>query len=105
MMRILLKTRNLFTRSQLEGAWGKAGARMLGDEVGVPDLIVLDLTLPDAEQEIARLRARFPGVELLVFGPHVDGTAFKRARTAGSTAQVARGKVVERVLARLNSAD
>ncbi len=37
----------------------------------------------------------------MAFGPHVDGEAFKPVRAAGATGQVARGKVVQRVLSRL----
>ena len=68
-----------------------------------PDLIAVDLTANSALAWIESLKAKYPDIEILAFGPHVDGDAFKQARVAGATSQVARGKVVERVLKRLQS--
>jgi DNA-binding NarL/FixJ family response regulator len=96
-MKILLVSDNLFTRSQLEGAWRGAGAAVAGAEP--PDLIAVDLNLADAADRIRDLRARHPGTRILAFGPHVDGESFKEARAAGADIGVARGRVVERVLA------
>ncbi len=92
------------TRTQLEGTWSNAGAEILPmDSEITPDLIVVDLTASSALAQIESLQAQYPDIEILVFGPHVDGEAFKQARVAGATSQVARGKVVERVLKRLQS--
>jgi hypothetical protein len=98
-MKILLHTHNLMTRAQLEDTWRKAGADVFSTESGAqPELIVIDLTAPTAMKQIQIWRDRFPGVEILVFGPHVDGEAFKQAKLAGASSQVARGKIVERVM-------
>ena len=98
-MNILLYSDNLMTRAQLEGTWRNAGAvvftRITEAE---PDLIVLDLTANAAMAQIEAFRAEYPDTEILVFCPHVDGDAFKQAKMAGASSQVARGKVVERVL-------
>ena len=99
-MRILLWTDNLLTRSNLEGTWANYGARMLvrgSDEL--PDLVVVDLSARDVQRHIHGLRERYPHAEILAFGPHVDGEAFKQAKAAGASSQVSRGKVLERVLA------
>ncbi len=101
-MNILLHTHNLMTRAQLEDTWRKAGAQVHTRETAdTPQLIVIDLTAPAALQQIPALREKYPDTEILVFGPHVDGTAFKQAKAAGATSVVARGKVVERVLKQL----
>jgi len=46
---------------------------------------------------IQTLREDFPNTKILVFGPHADGDAFRQAKQVGTTSQVARGKVMERV--------
>jgi hypothetical protein len=43
-------------------------------------------------EPVRRLREQYPDVEILAFGPHVDGEAFKKAKAAGATGQVARGR-------------
>ncbi len=92
------------TCAQLEGTWGNAGAEILPkDSESTPDLIVVDLTAGTSLAQIGSLQAKYPDIEILAFGPHVYGEAFKQARIAGATSQVARGKVVERVLKRLQS--
>ncbi len=103
-MNILLCTDNLMTRAQLEDTWRKAGAELISaGSRTMPDLILVDLTLDAAPAIIEALRTDYPGTELLVFGPHVDGDAFKQARNAGATSQVSRGKVVDRVLKQLKA--
>ncbi|NNF96910.1 MAG: hypothetical protein HKM94_08300 [Halobacteria archaeon] len=101
-MKILLYTDNLMTRAQLEDTWRKAGAEVFnkGTETE-PDIIVIDLTAGAVLAQIQTLRADYPHTDILAFGPHVDGEAFKQAKAAGATSQVARGKVVERVLKQL----
>lgn len=103
-MFIQLITENLFTRSQLEGAWRNAGADVgVEGPDGGPSLIVIDLTLPDAVDNIRSLRQRYPGVEILAFAPHLDGESFKQARAAGTTSGVARAQVRDRVLAQISN--
>lgn len=100
-MRIHLVCDNLLTRTRLQETWTRAGADVIRgvDEAG--DLVVVDLTSKNAVEQIADARDRFPDAEILAFGPHVDGDAFKAARVAGANKLVARGKVVEKILARL----
>ena len=87
------------TRAQLQDTWRKAGADVFTSETEyAPDLIVIDLTAPAASQQIQMLHDKYPQTEILVFGPHVDGEAFRQAKAAGATSQVARGNVVDRVL-------
>jgi DNA-binding response OmpR family regulator len=105
MTRILLLTDNLMTRVQLESRWRKAGAdvRDHEDEKADYDLLVIDLVGPDAAGRVKRLKARHPGSRLIAFGPHVDGAAFKAAKAAGADECVARGSVIDRVLARIET--
>ena len=101
-MKIFLHTHNLVTRAQLQDTWCKAGADVFTSESDyAPDLIVIDLTAPAALQQIQMLHDKYPQTEILVFGPHVDGEAFRQAKAAGATSQVARGSVVDRVLKQL----
>jgi DNA-binding NarL/FixJ family response regulator len=101
-MKILLWSDDLMTRTRIEAAWKPAGAQMLKKtDTDTPELIVVDLTARDAAEHIRRLRAAHPQLPILAFGPHVDGDAFKAAKAAGADELVARGKVVERVLAKL----
>ncbi len=101
-MRILLYTDNLLTRSNLEATWRNHGAQCLPrDAADSAQLIVVDLTAKDATRHIRRLREQNAKVDIIAFGPHVDGVAFKRAKTAGATRQVARSKVLDRILSEL----
>lgn len=101
-MNILLWCDDLLSRTRIEAAWKAAGATVLRKtDSGVPDLIVVDLTAVNATAEIVRLRTTHPAATILAFGPHVDGDAFRGAKTAGAHECVARGKVVERVLGKL----
>jgi len=101
-MKILLWCDDIMSRTRIESAWKAAGAHVLRKNASEqPDLVVMDLTAHNALTEIERLRAAWPEVKILAFGPHVDGAAFKQAKAAGASELVARGKVVERVLARL----
>jgi DNA-binding NarL/FixJ family response regulator len=103
-VKILLWCDDLMTRTRIESSWKAAGAEILRKaSTDRPDLIVLDLTVRKAFAEIERLRTVWPDVDVLAFGPHVDGDAFQQARAVGATEVVARGSVVERVLARLKS--
>ena len=102
LMKIVLRTDNLLTRSNLETTWRNHGAQCLPrDAADSAQLIVVDLNAKDATRHIRRLRAQNPDVDIIAFGPHVDGEAFKRAKAAGATGQVARSKVLDRVLSQL----
>jgi DNA-binding NarL/FixJ family response regulator len=106
-MKILLWCDDLMSRTRIESAWKAAGAQVLRkNTTETPDLVVMDLTARDALAEIARLQDAYPGVDILAFGPHVDGEAFKQAKAAGAREIVARGAVIDRVLGKLGrSAD
>jgi DNA-binding NarL/FixJ family response regulator len=101
-MKILLWSDDLMSRTRIESAWKAAGAQVLRKNASEqPDLVVMDLTARNALDEITRLRGANPDLDILAFGPHVDGDAFKAAKAAGASELVARGKVIERVLAKL----
>lgn len=101
-MKIQLWSDDLLSRTRIESAWKAAGAQVLRKNATEhPDLVVMDLTARNALDELARLRREAPALEILAFGPHVDGDAFKAAKAAGASEIVARGKVIERVLAKL----
>jgi DNA-binding NarL/FixJ family response regulator len=103
-MKILLWSDDLMSRVRIESAWRQAGAHVLKKhDADRPDCIVMDLTARDALAQIERLRGSYPDVDILAFGPHVDGEGFKAARAAGATEVVARSAVVERGLRRLQS--
>lgn len=101
-MKILLWCDDLMSRTRIESAWKAAGAQVLRKNTAEqPDLVVMDLTAANAMTEIERLRKSLPDIPIIAFGPHVDGDAFKLAKTAGASELVARGKVTERVLLKL----
>jgi DNA-binding NarL/FixJ family response regulator len=100
----MLWTDDLMSRVRIESAWKSAGAQLLKkDAAETPDLVVMDLTAREALVHIRALRQANPGIDILAFGPHVDGEAFKAAKEAGATELVARGAVIERVLKRLTA--
>lgn len=104
-MKILLWSDDLMSRVRIESACKQAGAQILKKTAtDPPDCIVIDLTARDALAHITRLRAEFPAVDILAFGPHVDGEGFRAAKSAGATELVARGAVVERILRKLQPA-
>ncbi|MHB8409358.1 MAG: response regulator [Acidiferrobacterales bacterium] len=101
-MKILLLSDDLMSRVRIESRWKAAGAQLLKNDSAVePDLIVVDLGVADALESISRMHNAHPGTDILAFGPHVDGDAFRQAKAAGATHLVARGKLVEKVLARI----
>ena len=105
-MNIRLYCNDLMTRVRLESRFRSAGATILKpQEDAAPDLLLIDLTLATAASDIATLRSQHPDCRIIAFGPHVDGDAFKAAKQAGADELVARGKVMERVLARIKSED
>ena len=101
-MKILLLSDDLMTRVRIESRWKSAGAQLLRDgSAADPDLVVVDLGARDALERIRHLRDTHPTAEILAFGPHVAADIFRQARAAGATQLVARGKVVEKVLAQI----
>lgn len=104
-MKVLLWCDDLMSRMRVESALKASGATVLKrTATEAPDCILVDLTARDAIGHIGRLRAAHPGSEIVAFGPHVDGAAFKAAREAGAGEVVARGAVVERLQRRLKGA-
>lgn len=99
--RILLITRNLMTRVQLESRWKGLGAIVTQKPQDPVDLIVLDLGQDDALALTGSLKRQHPAARLIAFGPHVDGEAFRQARAAGVDECVARGSVMEKVASRM----
>jgi len=99
--RLLLVTDNLMTRSWLEPPCRAAGAELVREGDAEPDLIAVDLTAQRSLERLTELRASHPGARILAFGPHVDTDAFEGARRAGADEVVARGKALDRLLARL----
>jgi hypothetical protein len=84
---ILSKIAPAVTHSGLEMAVMKPGNPVPASAVGM----LLDLTCPgDWESTVEAARAR--DLEVIGFGPHVDGELMKRARRAGCTRVMARSK-------------
>ncbi|WP_038052459.1 hypothetical protein [Thioalkalivibrio sp. ALJ1] len=102
-MQIHLDTPDLMTRVRLESRWRSAGANVTSSQMpGHPDLVVVDLGTRGVEA-IADWRQRYPEARILAFGPHVEGEMLKAARQSGADEVVVRGKVADRVAAKLES--
>lgn len=102
-LKILLWTDDLMSRTRIESRWKIAGAQLVKrNDEATADLLVMDLGAKDALSHIERLRTERPELEIIAYGPHVDGAAFKAAREAGATEVVARGQVVVRIARRLS---
>jgi DNA-binding NarL/FixJ family response regulator len=101
MKRLWLITDNLMTRSWLEPPCRAAGAELVREGAEEPDLIAVDLAAQRSLERLAELRAAHPRARILAFGPHVDASTFEGARRAGADEVVARGKALDRLLARL----
>lgn len=98
-MNILLLCDELMSRTRLASAWKQAGATVIKSVDGTtPDYIVVDLTARDALERVAQWRAAFPSVDILAFGPHVEGDKLSAAKAAGASELAARGSVLERVV-------
>ncbi|MDA8420293.1 MAG: hypothetical protein M0039_03400 [Pseudomonadota bacterium] len=101
-MKILLLCDDLMSRVRMESRWKAAGAELMKSGAAAePDLIVVDLSAAGALETVRRMRSAHPATDIIAFGPHVDGDAFRQAKIAGATGLVARGAVVEKVLARI----
>lgn len=100
--KILLLCHDLTTRLRLTDVWSAAGITMLPRTSSeTPDCIVVDLGRRDALQEIARLRASHPQVDIIACAATFDGPAVEEANAAGATDFAARGHVDKRVARRL----
>lgn len=98
-MNIFLLCDELMSRTRLASAWKQAGATVIKSTDGTtPDYIVVDLTARDALARVAHLRAASPSIDILAFGPHVEGDLLLAAKAAGASELAARGSVLERVL-------
>ncbi|MCF8198207.1 MAG: response regulator [Sulfuritalea sp.] len=104
-MKILLLCHDLTTRMRLDSLWKAAGAAVLGvTSSETPDCIVIDLGRRDALEQIARLRALYPEVDIVTCAATFDGEAVEAAKTAGATDFAARSFVDKRVARRLKLA-
>lgn len=104
-MKILLLCHDLATLLRLNSTWTAAGASMLKKTSSeTPDCIVIDLGRRDALDEIVRLRALHPGVDIVTCAATFDGPAVEAARAAGATDFAARSFVDQRVMRRLKLA-
>ena len=100
--KILLLCHDLTTRLRLTHVWSAAGVAMLPrTSKETPDCIVIDLGRRDALQEIARLRALHPEVDIVTCAATFDGPAVEAAKGAGATDFAARSHVDKRVARRL----
>lgn len=100
--KILLLCHDLTTRLRLTDEWSAAGISVLNRTSGAtPDCIVIDLGRRDALDEIARLRALHPGVDIITCAATFDGDAVEAAKAAGASDFAARGHVGQRVARRL----
>lgn len=100
--KILLLCHDLTTRLRLTDAWSAAGITVLGKTSGeTPDCIVIDLGRRDALDEVARLRALHPDVDIVTCAATFDGVAVEAAKAAGATDFAARSFVDQRVARRL----
>jgi DNA-binding NarL/FixJ family response regulator len=100
--KILLLCHDLTTRLRLTQAWSDAGVTLLprtGSET--PDCIVVDLGRRDALNEIARLRAIHPAVDIITCAASFDQAMVEAARAAGASEFAAYSFVDRRVARRL----
>lgn len=100
-MHVHLDTPDLMTRVRLESRWRSAGASVTSSQAPEQlDLVVVDLGSRGVEA-VSIWRERYPDAKILAFGPHVEGAMLKAARQAGADEVVVRGKVADRVAAKL----
>lgn len=100
--KILLLCHDLATRLRLAHVWSAAGVTMLPRTSSeTPDCIVIDLGRRDALDEVSRLRALHPDVDIVTCAASFDGPAVEAAKAAGATDFAARAHVDLRVARRL----
>lgn len=103
-MKILLWCNDLTIRFKLETKWKAAGAAMLKKtEADTPDLIVVDLAIRDALEQIARLRGLHADADIVAFDAQFDADVFDAARAAGANDLAPRGSIAERITRRLSA--
>jgi DNA-binding NarL/FixJ family response regulator len=90
---ILLVGVDLFFRSKLEGLL-PAHRFVTTDTLGVPDLVIADITRVDA-QEVADA---WPDVPIMGFTNHTDRAGLQRAHTAGFDQVIVKSALVERAV-------
>lgn len=98
-------TRDLLDRTRIEEVVRRASLEpvMLADRAAVeraladsvPNVALVDLRVGECERIIGLLAA--VGVEVTAFGPHVDGSALERARTAGAAEALPRARFFSRL--------
>ena len=103
--RVAVVTGDLLDRTRIEEAVRRAGLEpvtladlaavegALGESV--PGVALVDLRVGEGERIIGLLSAA--GVEVTVFGPHVDEAALERARAAGATQALPRSRFFSRL--------
>ena len=86
------------TRVRLSSHWSKSGHEVV-TTVGasVPNLIVVDLSDPQALDHVPNDKASFPTTTIVAFGPHIHTEILADARKAGADHVMARGKLMEKV--------
>jgi len=100
--KILLLCHDLTTLLRLDAAWTAAGAKVLRKTSSeTPDCIVNDLGRRDALDEVARLRALHPDVDIVTCAATFDGDAVEAAKAAGATDFAALAHVDKHVTRRL----
>jgi hypothetical protein len=81
---------DLMDRSKVSAAFPAARFVRSADACADANVVIVDLARHSAE--IAAVRAMAPDAQIVAFGPHVDETAFARARADGADAIVARSQ-------------
>jgi DNA-binding NarL/FixJ family response regulator len=98
-MVIVLRSQDLMRRVRLATAWKNAGHQVIDKpDPTTMDLIVVDLSHPNAIQQIKQDRHQYPTIKLLAFGPHTNLAALQNATAAGAHQAISQGKIVEHVL-------
>lgn len=97
---VAVVTGDLLDRTRIEEAVRRAGLEplTLADRAAVeralaesvPDVALVDLRIGEGERIVGLLAAA--GVEVTVFGPHVDEAALERARAAGAAEALPRSR-------------
>lgn len=81
------------------GSVGDAAGALRALDEAAPDLVILDLTLPDSQglDLIKEIHARRPEVRILVFSMHDENLYGERALRAGAQGYLMKGEPPERV--------
>src|SRR5689334_17496704 len=86
---------------QVCGAAGTAARAVTGIETARPDLVVVDVSLPDGHgiELVKDLKARFPGLRILVLSMHDEALYAERAIRAGASGYIMKQEPTEILLA------